>query len=317
MKRRRVRKNRPHNRSHHFAPLTEALIAQAEHEFCSGAVCVQTGGWAYLRSQASFGKIDEMTPEMTDALVHRFKIKNAEWIEAEILKFPRELSIPPRVFKVLSIDGENPFKRTKREPFYKMTAEAPKDELVLDRSFALGTFLKGETRTLFFDRKLGVTRQLVCIARDACEKNPDLRVIYVLVKARPEEPAELRQNLPSSVEIYASYINSPLQIVAEVPDFALSRAQSLAEQGKETLLIVDGLTYWANALNSIKLSQSGKIQEGEVSLFFRSVEKLRQFLQASWRLKNGGSISILAGIRRKSEPNVVDRELADLVSSIV
>lgn len=317
LKKLRSRKKKPHQtRSHNFTPLTDAIVAQAKREIVAGAACIQVGGWAYLRSQNNFGCVDDATPEITDAMVHRFKIKNAEWLEAEILRFPQELAIPPRVFKVNSIAGENPFKRSKPMRFYRLNASVPARPLLLDEAFGFGNFLKGQTRTLFFDCNIGVTRKLVSIAQDAQQKNENLQIIYVLVKARPEEPAELSQLLPPSVEVYASYIDSPIQMIAEIPDFALARAQRLAELGKDALIIVDGLTNWANALNSIKISQSGKTQEGEVNLFVRIIEKVRQYLQASYQLEGKGSISIVAGVRRKSEPSAVDKELASLVTLI-
>ena len=90
--------------------------------------------------------------------------------------------------------------------------------------------------------------------------------------------------------IYSTFDEMPQHHV-KVAEMVLARAQRLAEQGKDVLILLDSITRLARAYNLV-VPASGKTLSGGIDP--GALHKPKKFFGAARKLEEGGSVTILA-----------------------
>ena len=117
-------------------------------------------------------------------------------------------------------------------------------------------------------------------------------MIVLLVDERPEEVTDMKRSLinEKSEVIYSTFDELPQHHV-KVAEMVLARAQRLAEQGKDVVVLLDSITRLARAYNLV-VPSSGKTLSGGFDP--GALHKPKKFFGAARNIEEGGSITILA-----------------------
>jgi len=117
-------------------------------------------------------------------------------------------------------------------------------------------------------------------------------MIVLLLDERPEEVTDMKRSLinEKSEVIYSTFDELPQHHV-KVAEMVLARAQRLAEQGKDVVVLLDSITRLARAYNLV-VPSSGKTLSGGFDP--GALHKPKKFFGAARNIEEGGSITILA-----------------------
>ncbi|MGW5113057.1 transcription termination factor Rho [Nocardia sp. NPDC004123] len=148
---------------------------------------------------------------------------------------------------------------------------------------------KGQRALIVAPPKAGKTSVLQAIAHGIAANHPEAHLMLVLVGERPEEVTDLSRGVPAEV-IAATFDHSPAEQTA-LAELAIERAQRLAEQGRDVVVLLDSLTRLARAYNMTG-SASGRILSGGVDSMALTPPK--RFLGAARNIEHGGSLTMIA-----------------------
>jgi transcription termination factor Rho len=92
-------------------------------------------------------------------------------------------------------------------------------------------------------------------------------------------------------EVISSTFDEPVESHTKVAELALERAKRLAENGKDVLILLDGITRLTRAYN-LALPSSGRTLSGGIDSV--SLYPPKRFFGAARNIEQGGSITIIA-----------------------
>ncbi|MDR2664139.1 MAG: transcription termination factor Rho [Puniceicoccales bacterium] len=202
--------------------------------------------------------------------------------------------------RVVTVDGLNPAERKCRMPFLRATTAFPNERLrteteggplscrLVDLFAPIG---KGQRGLIVAPPKAGKTILLQDVARGILANRPDCHLMVLLVDERPEEVTEFRRTV--SAEIFASSNDEPVMRHIHMSQLAFRRAQSLAEAGRDVVLLLDSLTRLARAFNCA-MARSGRTMSG--GLDSQALEQPRQFFAMARATEEVGSLTVLATV---------------------
>ena len=119
--------------------------------------------------------------------------------------------------------------------------------------------------------------------------NPDVHLIVLLIDERPEEVTDMRRHVKG--EVVASTFDKPADEHTIVAELALDRAKRLVEEGKDVVIILDGITRLARAYN-LAAPATGRIMSGGIDT--GALYPPKKFFGAARNIEEGGSLTILA-----------------------
>ncbi|MBL1076830.1 transcription termination factor Rho [Nocardia sp. 2] len=200
--------------------------------------------------------------------------------------------------RVDTVNGLPPAEIKFRPRFTELTPIHPKERLRLETtSGKLTTRVtdlimpigKGQRALVVAPPKAGKTSVLQAIAHGIAANHPEAHLMLVLVGERPEEVTDLSRGVPAEV-IAATFDDSPAQqtVLAEL---AVERAQRLAEQGRDVVILLDSLTRLARAYN-LTGHTSGRILSGGMDS--AALLPPKKFLGTARNFEEGGSVTIIA-----------------------
>ncbi|MDO4392971.1 MAG: transcription termination factor Rho [Bacillota bacterium] len=232
------------------------------------------------------------------AQIRRFNLKTGDKVRG-ICRHPNEGNKFGALLYVISVNGDEPGVAIKRPDFDRLTPIFPNEKFVLedgsrDLSLRLIDLIapigKGQRGLIVAPPKAGKTILLKKLA-NAIEKNyKDVEMIVLLVDERPEEVTDMKRSLKDGDVIYSTFDEMPQHHV-KVAEMVLSRAQRLAEHGKDVVVLLDSITRLARAYNLV-VPSSGKTLSGGFDP--GALHKPKKFFGAARNLEEGGSITILA-----------------------
>ncbi|WP_422615767.1 transcription termination factor Rho [Nocardia jejuensis] len=200
--------------------------------------------------------------------------------------------------RVDTVNGRPPGESAARPRFADLTPIHPNERLrletepnkltarVTDLIMPIG---KGQRALIVAPPKAGKTTVLQDIAHGIAKNHPECHLMMVLVGERPEEVTELSRAVPAEV-IAATFDRSPAEQTA-LAELAIERAQRLAEQGDDVVVLLDSLTRLARAYNMTGHA-SGRILSGGVDS--AALLPPKRFLGTARNFENGGSLTIIA-----------------------
>ena len=143
--------------------------------------------------------------------------------------------------------------------------------------------------------KAGKTTILKQVANAISTRYPDVHLIIALIGERPEEVTDMDRSVDA--EVVASTFDEPVNQHVRTSEITLERAKRLVEIGKDVVILLDSLTRLARAYNMV-VNPSGRTLSGGMDP--SAMYPPKRFFGAARNLEEGGSLTILASLDRKS-----------------
>ena len=234
------------------------------------------------------------------AQIRRFNLKTGDKIKG-ICRPPKGDARFGALLYVVSVNDEEPGAAIRRPDFNKLTPIFPNEKLVMEDGRQelslriidlIAPIGKGQRGLIVAPPKAGKTVLLKKIANSIEKHYPEVEMIVLLVDERPEEVTDFKRSLinEKSEVIYSTFDEQPQHHV-KVAEMVLGRAQRLAEQGKDVVVLLDSITRLARAYNLV-VPPSGKTLSGGFDP--GALHKPKKFFGAARKLEEGGSVTILA-----------------------
>ena len=234
------------------------------------------------------------------AQIRRFNLKTGDKVKG-ICRPPKGDARFGALLYVVSVNDEEPGAAIRRPDFNKLTPIFPREKLVMEDGRQelslriidlIAPIGKGQRGLIVAPPKAGKTVLLKKIANSIEKHYPEVEMIVLLVDERPEEVTDFKRSLinEKSEVIYSTFDEMPQHHV-KVAEMVLGRAQRLAEQGKDVVVLLDSITRLARAYNLV-VPPSGKTLSGGFDP--GALHKPKKFFGAARKLEEGGSVTILA-----------------------
>ena len=206
----------------------------------------------------------------------------------------------PALLRIDSVNGGAPDVARDRRRFDDLTPLFPDERLTLstrDEPYnmtariidLLAPIGKGQRGLIVAPPKAGKTTIMKQIATSISENNPDVHLMVLLVDERPEEVTDMRRSVNG--EVVASTFDRPAEEHASVAELVLERAKRLVEEGRDVVIILDGITRLARAYN-LAAPATGRVMSGGIDT--GALYPPKKFFGAARNLEEGGSLTIVA-----------------------
>ena len=207
----------------------------------------------------------------------------------------------PAMLTIDSVNGGSPERAKERPHFDSLTPLHPDEKLVQERKgFAddmtariidlIAPIGKGQRGLIVSPPKAGKTTIMKNIAQSIEKNNPEVALIVLLLDERPEEVTDIQRSLKEG-EVISSTFDRPADEHTALAEITIERAKRMVEEGRDVVLIVDGITRLARAYNQTAPT-NGRIMSG--GLDSGALYPPKRFFGAARNLEEGGSLTILA-----------------------
>ncbi|MCU1453075.1 MAG: transcription termination factor Rho, partial [Acidimicrobiales bacterium] len=207
----------------------------------------------------------------------------------------------PALLQIDEVNGTSPDTARQRARFEDLTPLFPDSTLRLERSDAplnmtarivdlISPIGKGQRGLIVSPPKAGKTTVMKEIARSIERNNPEVELIVLLVDERPEEVTDMKRWLDRG-EVAASTFDRPAEEHTQVAELVIERAKRMVEEGKDVVIILDGITRLARAYN-LAAPATGRIMSGGIDT--GALYPPKKFFGAARNVEEGGSLTILA-----------------------
>jgi transcription termination factor Rho len=261
-----------------------------------GLLDLRDEGYGFVRADGYLPSSKDVYVSISQA--RRFALRKGDYIEgasrpaASNEKFPALLRID-------SVSGQNPEEAKARPRFEDLTPLFPDSKLKLEMSGPgevtsriidlLAPIGKGQRGLIVSPPKAGKTTVLKQIAHSIEANNPEVHLMVLLVDERPEEVTDMRRSVKG--EVVASTFDRPSEEHTVIAELAIERAKRMVEQGKDVVVVLDGITRLARAYN-LAQPTSGRVMSGGVDS--GALYPPKKFFGAARNIEEGGSLTILA-----------------------
>jgi transcription termination factor Rho len=151
---------------------------------------------------------------------------------------------------------------------------------------------KGQRGLIVSPPKAGKTTVMKQIVRSIETNDPDVVLFVLLVDERPEEVTDMRRWLIRDTStVVASTFDRPAEEHALVAELVIERAKRLVEDGKDVVVVLDGITRLARAYN-LAAPATGRVMSGGIDT--GALYPPKKFFGAARNIEEGGSLTILA-----------------------
>ena len=206
----------------------------------------------------------------------------------------------PALLEITTVNDGDPEAAKRRPRFEDLTALFPDERLrledpsdptnmtarIIDLVSPIG---KGQRGIIVSPPKAGKTTVMKTIARSIEANNPEVKLIVLLIDERPEEVTDIRRTVQG--EVISSTFDRPSDEHTHVAELAIEKAKRLVEQGKDVVVILDGITRLSRAYN-LAAPASGRILSGGIDA--GALYPPKKFFGAARNIEEGGSLTILA-----------------------
>ena len=206
----------------------------------------------------------------------------------------------PALLRVDTVAGLDPEVARLRPRFEDLTPLFPDEKLKLETNEGktdltprivdlLAPIGKGQRGLIVSPPKAGKTTIMKQIAQSIEANNPEVHLMVLLVDERPEEVTDIRRSVHG--EVISSTFDRPAEEHTHVAELCIERAKRLVEQGRDVVIILDGITRLARAYN-LAAPATGRIMSGGVDS--GALYPPKKFFGAARNIEEGGSLTILA-----------------------
>ena len=206
----------------------------------------------------------------------------------------------PAIVQIDTVNGLHPEVARLRPKFEDLTPLFPDVKLRLEQPGQPGNMVarivdlvspigKGQRGLIVSPPKAGKTTIMKQIASSIESNNPEVKLMVLLIDERPEEVTDMRRHVKG--EVVASTFDKPSDEHTMVAELAIERAKRLVEEGKDVVIILDGITRLARAYN-LAAPATGRIMSGGIDT--GALYPPKKFFGAARNIEEGGSLTILA-----------------------
>ncbi|MDZ4743647.1 MAG: transcription termination factor Rho [Verrucomicrobiota bacterium] len=284
---------------------TQALVFQilkknAEkygHMVAEGIVEITQEGYGFLR----YPKYHYLPcPEdvyISPSQIKRFGLRTGDQITGHI-RPPKDNERFFALLKIEAVDGNNPDGNRLRMPFEQLTAEFPKERLILEHDpheissrviDLLCPIGRGQRSLIVAPPRTGKTVLMQKISTAVTANYPELVQIILLIDERPEEVTDMERNLQAEI-IASTFDENPARHI-QVAELAMERAKRMVENKKHVLIMLDSITRLSRAYNNM-MPSNGRVLSGGVDA--KALMRPRKFFSSARNVEEGGSLTIIA-----------------------
>jgi len=206
----------------------------------------------------------------------------------------------PALVEIKTVNGGDPESAKGRPRFEDLTALFPDEKLKLENPLDPGDMTarivdlispigKGQRGIIVSPPKAGKTTIMKTIATAIERNNPEVELIVLLIDERPEEVTDMRRTVRG--EVISSTFDRPSDEHTHVAELAIEKAKRRVEEGKDVVVILDGITRLSRAYN-LAAPASGRILSGGIDA--GALYPPKKFFGAARNTEEGGSLTILA-----------------------
>lgn len=267
-------------------------------EEVSGYFELGKDGNGYLRSVLNYYLPDAEDPIIPASLVFEYRLREGSMIVTDVA-MPNAHGQKPIVTKIKEINDKDPEEHKDEMPFKNLLPCDPEERYLLEadrdpditmRIIDLLTPIgKGQRALIVSPPRSGKTIILQKMTNAIIDRNPDVKVIVLLIDERPEEVTDMKRN--TNAEVIASCLDEGSENHVRVTEIVLEKVKRLVEAGQDVVVLLDSITRLGRAYNN-ETKHSGRILSGGVDA--KTLAKPKAFFGAARNIDEGGSLTIIA-----------------------
>ncbi len=263
-----------------------------------GVLEILPEGYGFLRSQDWSYLAGPDDVYVSPSQIKRFDLRTGDEIFGEV-RPPKPWEKYLALLRVEQINGLEPDTTRTRIPFDSLRPQYPDTRLRLetadgDLSMRVVDIMtpigKGQRGLIVAPPRAGKTILLTKMANAISENHPEVRIIILLIDERPEEVTEIKATVPGA-EIISSTFDEDAARHVQVSEMVLQKAKRLVEAGHDVVILLDSITRFARAHNTVAPT-TGKILSGGVEA--TALQKPKAFFGTARNIDGGGSLTIIA-----------------------
>jgi transcription termination factor Rho len=262
-----------------------------------GLLDLRDDGYGFLRTKGFHPSPNDVYVSINQ--VRRYHLRKGDMIVGAFRPAASNEKYPA-LLRVDSVAGIDPEVARLRPRFEDLTPLFPDEKLRLETNEGkpdptprivdlLCPIGKGQRGLIVSPPKAGKTTVMKQIAQSIEANNPEVHLMVLLVDERPEEVTDMRRSVKG--EVIASTFDRPAEEHTHIAELCIERAKRLVEQGRDVVIILDGITRLARAYN-LAAPATGRIMSGGVDS--GALYPPKKFFGAARNIEEGGSLTILA-----------------------
>ncbi len=234
---------------------------------------------------------------ISQSQIRRFALRPGDYV-AGLGRPPKDNERYYGILKVVSVNGVDAEKLTKRPRFEDLTPLYPNRQIKLETDKTplstrvidlIAPIGMGQRGLIVSPPKAGKTTILKEIANGIAQNFPQIHLMAALIGERPEEVTDISRSVKG--EVIASNFDEPAEDQTRVAEIALERAKRLVEQGRDVVILLDSITRLARAYN-LSVPPSGRTLTGGFDP--AALYPPKRFFGAARNCEEGGSLTIIA-----------------------
>ena len=279
-----------------------------------------------LRSEGyGFLRVNGYIPSRDDAyvpvkLVRQYGLRKGDVIAGPSRPANRNEK-NPALISVETVNGAEPDTAGARPAFDDLVAVHPDERLALERTDDAGALAvrlvdlvsplgKGQRGLVVAPPRSGKSTLLAEIIRSLQANHAETYLMVVMIDERPEEVTAMTRALgDAGGEVVTSAFDRPTDEHVHIADLAIERAKRLVEDGRDVVVIVDGITRLTRAYLT-ETGSTGKVLPSGIDA--AAMLGPKQFFAAARNIEDGGSLTILATAAAETGDAVDDTILSEL-----
>jgi transcription termination factor Rho len=262
-----------------------------------GLLDLRDDGYGFLRTKGFHSSPNDVYVSIN--MVRRYHLRKGDAITGGYRPAASNEKYPA-LLRVDTVAGFDPEVARLRPRFEDLTPLFPDEKLRLASNEGkseltprivdlLAPIGKGQRGLIVSPPKAGKTTIMKQIAQSIEANNPEVHLMVLLVDERPEEVTDMRRSVNG--EVIASTFDRPAEEHTHVAELCIERAKRLVEQGRDVVIILDGITRLARAYN-LAAPATGRIMSGGVDS--GALYPPKKFFGSARNIEEGGSLTILA-----------------------
>jgi len=263
--------------------------------FGSGVLEIMDEGYGFLRH-------DNIRPGPNDVYVsqsqiRRFGLRTGDMITGQV-RLPKNGERYYSLLRIEAVNGNDPEQAKNRPNFNSLTPIFPDRFVNLETVPSnLATRLlnliapigRGQRGLIVSPPKAGKTILLKHIANGTAANYTDIHLMVCLIGERPEEVTDMERSVRG--EVISSTFDEPVESHTKVAELALERAKRLVENGRDVMILLDGITRLTRAYN-LALPPTGRTLSGGIDSV--ALYPPKRFFGAARNTEEGGSLTVVA-----------------------
>jgi len=275
--------------------LLQASAEMSGNILGGGILEITDEGYGFLRQE-------KLRPGPNDVYVsqsqiRRFGLRTGDMITGQV-RLPKNGEKYYSLLRIEAVNGIDPEHVKNRPHFNALTPTFPDRFINLETSpnnlanrllNLIAPIGRGQRGLIVSPPKAGKTMLLKHIANGTTANYSDIHLMVCLIGERPEEVTDMERSVKG--EVVSSTFDEPAESHTKVAELALERAKRLVENGKDVMILLDGITRLTRSYN-LALPPSGRTLSGGIDSV--SLYPPKRFFGAARNTEGGGSLTIIA-----------------------